>query len=426
GIWPTKFNGGLLTVDPVFTDTAHRLTPDYRNWGGGLHTMQNQRLVYFPMIRNGDWDVLQSQLDFYFRILRNAELRSKVYWNHGGACFTEQMENYGLPNYAEYGQKRPDDFDKGLEYNAWLEYEWDTVFEFCLMMLEEERYTGKDISNAIPFVESCLQFFDEHYQYLSKKRGSKSLDGKGKLVLYPGSAAETYKMTYNSATTISAMQTITKRLLALPAKYANDEKRKQWQNLLQRIPGLSYADFNGHVTIAPAQLWERINNTESPQLYPVYPWGIYSVGKPGLDTALNTWNYDTNVVKFRSHIGWKQDNIFAARLGLTDEAWRLTSLKLENSGRRFPAFWGPGFDWVPDHNWGGSGMIGLQEMLLQTDDKRILLFPAWPKDIDVHFKLHAPYNTTVEAELKNGKIVTLKVSPEERKKNVEVMINNVE
>ena len=426
GVWPTKFNGGLLTVDPVFTDSAHQLTPDYRNWGGGLHTMQNQRLVYFPMIKNGDWDMLQSQLNFYFRILKNAELRSKVYWNHDGACFTEQMENFGLPNYAEYGQKRPDDFDKGVEYNAWLEYEWDTVFEFCLMMLEEERYTGKDISNAIPFIESCLRFFDEHYQYLAKKRGSKALDGKGQLILYPGSGAETFKMAYNSATTISAMQTIIRRLLLLPAKYTGEEKRKQWQDLLQRIPGLSYADFNGHTTIAPAQLWERINNTESPQLYPVYPWGIYGVGKPGLDTALNTWNYDTNVVKFRSHIGWKQDNIFAAKLGLTDEAWRLTSLKLENSGRRFPAFWGPGFDWVPDHNWGGSGMIGLQEMLLQTDDKRVLLFPAWPKNIDVHFKLHAPYNTTVEAELKNGKIITLKISPEERKNDVEMMIKNAE
>ena len=159
GTWPTKFNGGLFTVDPVFTDAANKLTPDYRNWGGGTHTAQNQRLVYFPMIKNGDWDLLQSQLDFYFRILKNAELRSKVYWNHGGACFTEQMENYGLPNYAEYGTKRPDYFDKGVEYNAWLEYTWDTVLEFCLMMLEEERYTGKDISDRIPFIESCLQFF---------------------------------------------------------------------------------------------------------------------------------------------------------------------------------------------------------------------------------------------------------------------------
>jgi hypothetical protein len=429
GAWPTKFNGGLLTVDPVYTD-KNELTPDYRNWGGGLHTMQNQRLVYFPMIKSGDWDMLQPQLDFYTRILKNAELRSKVYWNHSGACFTEQMENYGLPNYAEYGQNRPANFDKGLEYNAWLEYEWDTVFEFCLMMLEENSYTGKDISDRIPFIESCLRFFDEHYQYLAKQRGAKALDGNGKLVLYPGSGAETFKMAYNSTSTIAALNVIAIRLMKVIQSNVDKElsefdgERSNYIfGLINRLPFQNnFQSFNGHTTISPAKSWERINNTESPQLYPVFPWGIYGVGKSGLDTALNTWNYDTSVIKFRSHLGWKQDNIWAARLGLTDEAWRLTSLKLQNSERRFPAFWGPGFDWVPDHNWGGSGMIGLQEMLLQTDDKRILLFPSWPKDKNVHFKLHAPYNTTVEAELKDGKMVLLKVLPEERRKDVEVMI----
>lgn len=424
GHWPTKFNGGLLTVDPVYTDTANKLTPDYRNWGGGLHTMQNQRLVYFPTIKNGDWDVLQSQLEFYFRILKNAELRTKVYWNHGGACFTEQMENYGLPDYAEYGTDRPADYNPGVEYNAWLEYTWDTVFEFCLMMLEEQRYTGKDISTSIPFIESCLQFFDDHYQYLAKERGRRALDENGKLILFPGSGAETFKMATNSTSTIAALQTILKRLLQLSSQYATPEKVKKWSALLQRIPSISYTSFDGHPTIAPAKSWERVNNVESTQLYPVYPWGIYGVGQPGLDTAINTWRYDTNVVKFKSHVGWKQDNIWAARLGLSDDAWKYTSGKLKNSGRRFPAFWGPGFDWVPDHNWGGSGMIGLQEMLMQVDDKRIFLFPAWDKNRDVHFKLHAPYNTTVEAELKNGRLINLTVLPVERKNDVQVLLKD--
>ena len=437
GFWPTKFNGGLLTVDPVYTD-KNQLTPDYRNWGGGLHTAQNQRLVYFPMIKNGDWDMLQSQLNFYLRILKNAELRSKVYWNHAGASFTEQMENYGLPDYAEYGQKRPADFDKGVEFNAWLEYEWDTVFEFCLMMLDEGLYTGKDIGDKIPFILSCLRFFDEHYQYLAKQRGIKALDGNGKLILYPGSGGETFKMAYNSTSTITALDVISTRLMKVlhsEPKYTNrelnefDGERSNYLfDLINRIPiANNFQSFHGHITIAPAKTWERINNTEPMQLYPVFPWGIYGVGKSGLDTALNTWNYDTLAIKFRSHVGWKQDNIFAARLGLTDEAWKLTSMKLQNSERRFPAFWGPGFDWVPDHNWGGSGMIGLQEMLMQVDNNRILLFPSWPKDKDVHFKLHAPYNTTVEATLKDGKIISLIVSPEERKKDVEtpaLFINN--
>ncbi|HEY4335980.1 MAG TPA: hypothetical protein VGM89_08785, partial [Puia sp.] len=327
-------------------------------------------------------------------------------------------ENFGLPNTAEYGWDRPADHDKGVEYNAWLEYEWDTVLEFCQMMLETQQYADRDVHAYLPFIESCLQFFDEHYQYLARLRGRKSLDGNGKLILYPGSAGETYKMAYNASSTIAGLHTILSRLLDLPAAYGDSTERKEWAAMLHRLPPLSFRSFSGHPTIAPAAAWERINNKESMQLYPVFPWGLYGVGKPGLDTAINTWKYDSDVVHFRSYIGWKQDNIFAARLGLTKEAATLTVDKLKDGPLRFPAFWGPGFDWTPDHNWGGSGMIGLQEMLMQTDGRTIHLFPAWPKDWDVHFKLYAPYSTTVEATLKKGRVEMIKVEPESRRKDV--------
>ena len=177
--------------------------------------------------------------------------------------------------------------------------------------------------------------------------------------------------------------------------------------------------------ISPAKTWERVNNTEAPQLYPVFPWRIYGVGKDSLQLARNTYLYDPDVQKFRSHIGWKQDNIFAACMGLTEEAKRLSLLKLADGPFRFPAFWGPGFDWAPDHNWGGSGMIGMQEMLLQTTIAgKIVLFPAWPLEWNVHFKLHAPKNTTVEAELKDGKVINLIVLPENRMKDIELMLGN--
>jgi hypothetical protein len=418
GKYPTKFNGGLFTYDPQYTDSTVKFTPDFRNWGGGLMTAQNQRLVYWPMLKSGDWDLMKPEFEFYLRILHNAELRTQTYWNHPGASFTEQLENFGLPNATEYGWKRPANFDKGMEYNAWLEYEWDTVLEFCYMMLQTRDYAGNNIKPYIPFIESCLTFFNEHYLYLARNRGSKALDGAGHLVLYPGSAGETFKMAYNANSTIAALQTVLTSLLQSPNEYLSPQKRKDWELMLRRIPPISFREMNGHRTIAPAQVWERVNNTESMQLYPVFPWGIYGVGKPDLDVALNTWKYDTLAVKFRSGIGWKQDNIFAARLGLTDEAAKLAITKLKDSGRKFPAFWGPGFDWTPDHNWGGSGMVGLQEMLLQTDGKKIYLLPAWPKTWDVHFKLHAPYQTSVEAIVKNGKLTDLKVWPESRRADV--------
>lgn len=408
GSAPTKFNGGLFTFDPVYIDEKQAFTPDYRKWGGGTMTAQNQRLVYWPMLKSGDFDMMPAQFDFYNRMLRNAELRSETYWGHPGACFSEQIENFGLPNPAEYGFKRPEWFDKGLEYNAWLEYEWDTALEFCQMILETRNYNGADITPYLPLIESCLTFFDEHYRYLASRRGRNNLDANGHLVLYPGSACETYKMANNASSTIAALRTVL-------------ETYGQKPDMLKTIPPIPLRVVDGKEMISPAKTWERINNVETPQLYPVYPWRIYGIGRDSLDIARNTYLYDPDALNFRSHTGWKQDNIWAACLGLTDEAARLAKLKLANGPHRFPAFWGPGFDWTPDHNHGGSGMIGLQEMLLQTNGDTIYLFPAWPMDWDVRFKLHAPGQTVVEAELRNGNVVSLKVTPESRRKDIQIM-----
>ena len=80
GSFPTKFNGGLFTYDPVLTDSTLKFTSDFRNCGGGTHTAQNQRLVYQPMLQSGDAALMKPQFDFYLRLLRNAELRSQTYW----------------------------------------------------------------------------------------------------------------------------------------------------------------------------------------------------------------------------------------------------------------------------------------------------------------------------------------------------------
>ncbi len=418
GEYPTKFNGGLFTYDPVYTKSDLKFTPDFRNWGGGTMTAQNQRLVYFPMLKSGDFDMMASQLDYYVSILKNAELRSQVYWNHKGAAFTEQLENFGLPNPSEYGWKRPSDYDPGMQYNAWLEYQWDTVLEFCKMMLAQKEYINADITKYHNFIISCLRFFEEHYQYLAKKRGRKTLDANTHLVLYPGSGVETYKMAYNANSTISALRVISKTLLEISEADLSETDLAFLKAFQAKIPPLNFRVIAGKKVLAPAKSWERINNTEAAQLYPVFPWGIYGLGLPDLEIAQNTWYYDSDLQKFRSHVGWKQDNILAARLGLTEEAAKYNLLKMANSGRRFPAFWGPGFDWVPDHNWGGSGMIGMQEMLLQEVGDKIYLFPAWPKDWNVHFKLHASKNTTVEAILENGEVTIMEVIPESRTKDI--------
>jgi len=418
GKYPTKFNGGLFTFDPVYVSKSFPYSPDHRDWGGGTFTAQNQRLVYWPMLKSGDLDMMPSQLDFYLKMLPNAELRTQHYWGHKGASFTEQLENFGLPLATSYGWNRPKNAPLGVEHNYWLEYLWDTSLEFCMMAIEMHNYKQIDVTKYVPLIKSCLTFFDEHYQYEALQRGRQALDGNGKLILYPGSGAETYKMAYNSSSTIAALQTVTKGLLSLPENYLTKEERTYFEGFAKRIPPIPFREMQGKKTIAPAEVFARINNIEITQLYPVFPWRIYGVGKPDLEVAINTWKYGVDNENQRHYISWHQDAIFCACMGLTDEAQKITIQKLENSERRYPTFWGPGHDWVPDHNWGGSGMIGLQEMLLQTNGNQILLFPAWPKNWDVAFKLHATGNTTVEGVLKNGKLQSLKVTPESRRNDV--------
>ena len=381
GQWPTKFNGGLFTFDPVYVDSTLAFTPDYRRWGGGTMTAQNQRLVYWPLLKSGDRDMMEAQTGTYRRMLPNAMARTRHYWGHGGASFTEQTENFGLPNPAEYG-KHPEGTDPGVERNAWLEYQWDTALEFALMEaspptpLQGER-------GVYSLASEVLRFFIEHYQWQARRLGAKGLDEQGHLVIYPGSACETYKMAYNPSSTIAALKVISQRL----------------DSCSQLIPDIPLRVIDGDTCIAPAVAWARIQNTETPQLYPVWPWRIYGLGRPGLETARNTYLKDPHAVAMRSVKGWKQDNIWAACLGLTDEARRLNLAKLSNGPYRFTAFYDPGFDWAPDHNRGGAGMIGLQEMLLQeSPDGQPLLFPAWPREWNCRFRLHTLDGRCVEGE----------------------------
>jgi hypothetical protein len=425
GEYPTKFNGGLFTFDPVtISKDFVNDNPDFRAWGGGVMTAQNQRLLYWPLLKSGDTDIMPQECDFYRRALNNSELKVKQYWGHGGCCFVDQMNQAGIPCGREYGWNRPKDFDPTTQYSQWHQYYFTSQLEFSYMVLEYYRFTGKDISEYMPFVKASIQFFDEHYRYLSKKYFGTEFTKDGKYNFYPCQALETYSgIVKNPSDVIAALMRLTTEMQDLPYNYVNKTEKDFYKQMASRLPAISTRIMKGHQTISPAESWEKIINVEIPQLYPVFPWGIFGLTKPNLNMAIDTWKYGVDTAPQKNYISWHQDAIFCARMGLVDEAAKITIQKLKDSDRRYPTFWGPGHDWAPDHNWGGSGMIGLQEMLLQTPGKDILLFPAWPKKWDVDFKLRAPYNTIIEGSYKNGKLIKLKVLPEARRKDLKVLLN---
>ncbi len=127
--------------------------------------------------------------------------------------------------------------------------------------------------------------------------------------------------------------------------------------------------------------------------------------------------------QFKSNGCWRQDGIQAAYLGDLETARKNVEFVLTRKDPqvRFPAFWAHGSDYVPDEDNGGNGQHTLQLMLMQNEGRKITLLPAWPKNWDCDFKLQAMLNTTVEGTVHNGKVENLKVTPESRRADLEIM-----
>ena len=56
---PTLFNGGLFTFDPLYVNgkKGPGYTPGHRQWGA-LFTAQNQRMVVWPLLKAGDFEMM--------------------------------------------------------------------------------------------------------------------------------------------------------------------------------------------------------------------------------------------------------------------------------------------------------------------------------------------------------------------------------
>ena len=420
GRQPTLFNGGLFTYDPMHVPygSGPGWTPDWRRWGAGL-TAQNQRLVYWPMLAAGDFDVIVPGLDFYRLGLASSAARVRQYWGHEGCCCAEQISVLGLPGCAMWGfveggrRARPKDYEHGVQVNGATHYLYQAQLEFAYMMLKYHRYSGRDVRPYLPFVDAAVRFYDQHYRMRKKQRDGQEFDDHGHIVISPSKACEAYDGAVNPADATAGLHAVLGGLLELSDELVSPQKKAEYREMLARVPPIPMGEVDGQPVLAPAGNLPTKKCKEIPELYPVFPYDRYGLGRDGLEMAFRTWQHTGGSKAF---VSWHQGGIFCARLGLADEAADFAIKKLADAGRRFPTFWGPGHDWVPDHNWGGSGMIGLQEMLLQSPGDQIWLLPAWPKNWDVDFRLHARHNTVVDAKVRGGRIVEWKVTPETRAK----------
>ncbi|SFF21008.1 DUF5703 domain-containing protein [Sunxiuqinia elliptica] len=406
---PIKFNGSIFTVDTKNLDNRFAgFDADFRQWGGP-YWWQNTRLPYWSMLEAGDFDLMKPLFKMYRDVLDIRKFATKTYYGHDGAFYIETMRHWGTFAESNYGYDRPDGLPLGTTVNRFIRYYWQSGLEFSLMALDYYAFTKdeKTLKELIlPVVTEVMTFFDQHWER----------DENGKILFDPAMALETYNTAVNPLPEIIGINKVCSELLKLPESVITDKQRKQYNRLITELPEIPMRKVEGKVLLAPAQEYRGKQNVENPELYAIFPYRAYGIGKPDLEMARNT--FENRAV--RETGGWQQNAIKAAYLGLKEEAATLTTTNFNTSNKayRFPAMWGPNYDWTPDQDHGSVAMIALQRMLLQYDWDRIYLLPAWPKEWNVQFKLCAPRNTVVEGVIRNGKIERLEVTPSSRKKDL--------
>lgn len=406
GKYPIKFNGSLFNVEhpqpyKVSDNFFAPITADFRIWGH-QYWFQNTRPIYWPMMASGDFDLMQPLFRMYAGQIEENLKRCRDFYGHDGAYFAETG-----PFWSWLGKCNPED---PADYTR---HYYLPVIELSAMMLDYYAYTQDHdfVKNTLlPMAQAGVTFYDQHF-----KR-----DSNGKLYMSPVNSVETFWKVHNPTPDIAGLKWVLQGLLALPESLTTESSRQQWKRLITELPEIPVIDREGVRTILPHHLPEvKASNCENPELYAVYPFRLYGLGKPDLELARETFH----ARKQRMMGCWSQEAVQAAYLGdaLTARKYVTSHLTRKDDRMRFPAFWTAGFDYVPDEDNGGNGLHALQTMLVQFDGSKILLLPAWPKKWDVEFKLRAPLQTTIEGVVQDGKLVKLKVTPESRRKDVVIM-----
>ncbi|MCC5849355.1 MAG: hypothetical protein JJU29_14830 [Verrucomicrobia bacterium] len=382
GKWPVKFNGGLFTT--AWGEPEEDFDADYRRWGGG-YWFQNTRLTYWPMLASGDHEQMLPFFRFYLGRLPFFMHRTRQWFGHEGAFVPEVVSVWGTYLGQQYGWDREGKKVHEVD-NVYIRRYWTAGLELSFLMQEYFRHTEDQEffeQEALPFIREVLVFFREHFP---------ERDGRGRLRMTHAQCLEMWHHTTNPAPDLAGLRAVLSRMIPL-----DPARAEEWQSFLDILPpqpeGL---DADGNPVLLPAEeTFGEAQNTENPELYAVFPFRVFTADKPGAEKARRAFLSRTHTRAY----GWHQHVQQAAYLGLADEAATavLELLDAPNPGR-FPAFWGPNLDWIPDLDHGSNLLMGLQTMLLQADEEEPQPFPAWPEHWHVRFRLHGPGKQVIEGE----------------------------
>ena len=426
GAVPPPYNGSIFTMDMpagVLGFNVPKTTPvspDGRDWSILSFMWQNTRHPYWSMAARGDYDTLMPGMRFVRDGLEIARDRCRKQFGIKGAVITEASwwHNVGVFNW--------DRMPAHLRFHQLASIELPAIMAEAYEHTRDRKFLEETL---LPCAEAGIDYYANRFP---KK------DAQGKMLMEGVGCAETYQGVNNPCTEIGCLKYLLAKLLTFEIAPA---RRAKWTALLVTMPDVPTRRVLGLDLLAVGDAYNSGREIcESPELYSVYPFRQVWLGRPELlanaRQSFHVRNISLDGTDDKQAVetgGWQSAPVQAAYLGLAREAARLASINFRDQfihwtdnvdpnapfpqrpRASFPAFWECKMDGTPDNDHGANSVNTLQSMLLQSDGRKIFLLPAWPEDWNVSFKLTATFNTTVECVYHNGKVQSLKVTPESRR-----------
>ena len=394
---------------------------DERTWGLA-EWVQEIRFTYLPLYAANRLQMTRGLTRHYSQMQPYLLEQTRRMWGVEGLWIPETVLPWGhaedlvLEDAGQSGHFLPWDpktarYGRFERYNGYVGFLFTSGLEICHHYLLDYRYSGDEAflrDEAYPVLRGVCRFLSE----LLRK------EDDGRYHLDPANALETWWMVRDPADTLAGVRAIFPEFIRLSEAYGADaELRARCGDVLAQLPEPAFGHWarDGDVdpdakTYAPAAAKERFptaRNFEIPALYRVYPFGLSGIDAPDYELVRAT--FERRIFGITN--SWSLDAVWAARLGLHEQAGRLLAEHAVRYNRFRYGGWDSsnssvfpdGLSVVPYMDGAGLSAFGVNEVLLQSHGGLIRVLPAVPDGWSGIFRLRAEGSFLVAADFAEGK-----------------------
>jgi len=410
GQYPGKWDGGPGLLDQ-----------DRRQWGLS-EWVQEVRFTYWPLYAANRLEMAKGLVNHYSRMTPYLKRQTETMWGIPGLWIPEtvlpwghaedfvlKLDGKGTPEHYQRWVPGKAPYVKFEAYNPYIGFLFTAGLEVAYHYLTYYRFSGDEgflRDQAYPVIRGVCEFL----------AGLVRKETDGRFHLDPANALETWWLVRDPADALAGIRAIFPEFIRLARQFARDDGlRERCQDVLSNLaePPRGIWTEKGEVLPAPdvyapamavAKNYQR-RNAENPALYRAAPFSLSGIDSADRETARLTF---ARRIAPLGH-GWSMDAIWAARLGLAEEACTLAAEHARkfqrfryggwtsNDSRAFP----DGLSVVPFLDAGGLSAYALQEILLQSHNGVIRVLPAVAKGWSGTFRLRAEGGFLVTASFRN-------------------------